>query len=459
MTPRDRLAPLHALRSRLRRQRRLVDAAWVVSGGLGAAALVFAAGRLAGGDALVPAASLGALAALAVAAIRAWRHRRHPWSVLRVARYADHRSSWREQVSTAVEYADDDRPIAHALRDAAEEVVAGADPVALGPWRWPRAPSLALSLSVAALLVATSLSVPGTGTPDGTGVPLATDTPSAEALLTLADRVESDARRRRDAYLDSLADALRDLADAPEARAPDASSVERLLERIAEAYGDDVNAADLRNALATTDAALDAARRAADGDPSAAVPPPPATRMQVGGSDPDMDFGAIFRDPPANEGASAGAGGSDSAPGGDTRLGIADPASVDDPDAATMVDVDGLPGGAGASLGAADTSGAGASTVAGRGSQDLDGDATQGDLTASDTEAIAVRGVERDDGRRIDIELPPATAWEGYDPDLFTVGAWRAAPEAPQPDLASPLVYRSAAARFFLPSQATATTP
>jgi len=461
VTPSDPLTGLRALQRRLRLQRRSIDAAWATSAWLATAAVTLTMVRITIGlDAHVTASVTGSLAALVVLVVRAHRHHRQPWDLLRVARYADTRSHWREQVTTAIEYAHDERPVVKALWVEVRDTLRSVDPVALSPWRWPRAASLSAAVSAAAFVLALSSPPPPEATVAGTTTRAADSfSPTADAVRTVAEQIGGDARRGRDAYLEALADALHDLAATAGIDEVDNDALEQLLEQIAAAYGDDVSADDLRSALGAADTALDAARRSQDGEALAGgeQPPPPA-RMQVGGSE-RMDFGAIFTERVEQDPARAGAGGGDAAPGHDTRFGIADPASIDDPDAVTMVDLDGLPGGAGESIGAADTSGAGASQIAGRGAQELEGDAAAADLSASDTEAIAVSGVERDDGRRIEIELPPATEWEGYDPSAFAVGAWRAAPEAPQPERASPLVYRQAAARYFLPSQATATTP
>jgi hypothetical protein len=109
---------------------------------------------------------------------------------------------------------------------------------------------------------------------------------------------------------------------------------------------------------------------------------------------------------------------------------VFDPASLEDGRDASPVDGPGPSGGEAEVIGAAEEAGAGDSLLAGRGSQALEGDATAADFADASAEAVTLSGSERDEGRRIEIELPPSTEWEGYDPTAFSIGAWRAGPEA-----------------------------
>jgi hypothetical protein len=68
---------------------------------------------------------------------------------------------------------------------------------------------------------------------------------------------------------------------------------------------------------------------------------------------------------------------------------------------------------------------------------------------------LAVRGRERDDGRRIDVELPSSVGWDDYDDAAFGVGPWRPHPEpAVESDTTDPR-YRPIAGRFFVPTHET----
>lgn len=454
------------VRRRLQRQRRSVDALWVLSAALAGGALASAA-LASSGHHIWPTALLGAaLPAVAAIALRVLRHRREPCDALASARLADARMGWHERLSTALEHRDRDGAMVRALLHDARIHAADLDLDRIAPWRWPRAALTALG--VASVAMALTLAWPSVRVPS---VPSATvasdpsaDAPSSAAVRSLADQVAADARRSRDAYLTSLAEALRDLADGAATERLDAeraADLDALLERIAAAFGDGVSAEDLRDRIARTDADMraDPSHGGADaGDGSVASERLGPERMEVSGADPTPDFGAVFTE--SQEGTPANqATGSSSGPASDVQLGAIDPSEVGDTDEIGSIDAPGLAGGPGEAIGASDDAGAGASQFAGRGVQELDGPASGMDLAGSDTDVVAVGSIERDEGRRIEIELPPATEWEGYDPTLFSVGAWRSGPEAALPTDTVPLHYRAAAGTYFLPSQATATSP
>lgn len=454
------------LRRRLQRQRRAVDALWALTSALGGA--VIAAGALASsGYEPWPNALFGAaLPTIASIAIRVQRHRRDPWDALASARLADTRMGWQERLSTALEHGHRDEAMVRALVLDAHDHAAELDLVRIAPWRWPRAALTALGIASIAMLL--TLAWPTVHLTSETSDTVARDSaataPSSTAVRSLADQVAADARRGRDVYLADLAEALRDLANGDATDRLDAERVaelDALLERIAAGFGDGVSADDLRERMAQTDAALrdaDARSSAEAGDRTAAAERSGPDRMEVSGADTMPDFGAVFTETQESTARNDATGGS-SGPASDVQLGAIDPSEVGDTDEIGSIDAPGLAGGPGEAIGASEDAGAGASQFAGRGVQELAGADTGVDLSGSDTDAVAIGSIERDEGRRIEIELPPVTEWEGYDPRLFSVGAWRAGPEAALPTDAVPLHYRSAAGQYFLPSQATATTP
>lgn len=455
----DGLAPLVA---RLRRQRRLVDALQIgTATAIGAAIGAAVARTLAAGPLLVLA---GAALAIAVAVVaRLLAHRRTPIDLLTAARRAERDPRWRERLSTALEHDDGQGEVIAALHRDAGERVADLDLDASAPtrvpWRWIGGLTGTLLVLAATLALPASPTGPVATNDAPAGAPLA---PSATAVAELAEEVAGSARRSRDALLAALADDLRELAESTGPDGFDESDLARLdqtLEAIADASGGAFAADDLRGRLAERDAELraEAARQdgsSADGDRDATAPPP---SLGVSGSGPTPDFGDVFTE--RREGSDGDESDRASGGGGDAPADLSggfEVADLDDPGEASPFDGAGPLGGEADVIGAADDAGAGDSRLAGRGSQALEGEAERLDLTGSETEAVGLAGEQRDDGRRIEIDVPPDATWEGYDPTAFAVGAWRATPEAAVDTDPTPLRFRAAAGAYFLPSQETA---
>src|SRR5690606_2003232 len=100
---------------------------------------------------------------------------------------------------------------------------------------------------------------------------------------------------------------------------------------------------------------------------------------------------------------------------------------------------------------------AGDSQLAGQGSQALEGDSSL--LPGADAaDLVAVTGAERDDGRRIEMELAPNTDLARGTIGSFTVGEWLASKEAAISADDLPTRYRLIAGRYFLPPQHTRDT-
>jgi hypothetical protein len=456
----DGLAPLVA---RLRRQRRLVDALQVATAAAIGAAIGAALVRLGAGGSWLPPSGAG-LAAAAAALVRSVAHRRAPIDPLAAARRAERDPVWRERFSTALEHDDGTGEVTAALRRDAGERVRDLEPRTAAPgrvpWRWLA--GLAGSLAVLAATLALPAGPTGAlATRDGpdAGPP----PPSATVVAELAEEVAGSARRSRDALLAALAEDLRELAQNAGPDGFDETDLARLdetLEAIAGASGGAFDADDLRAGLAERDAELraDAAARegaTADADRDATAPPP---SLGVSGSGPTPDFGDVFTE--RSEGGDRDDEERASGGGGDAPADLSggfEVADLEDPGEASPFEGEGPLGGEADVIGAAEDAGAGDSRLAGRGSQALEGEAERVDLTGSDTEAVGLAGEQRDEGRRIEIELPPDAAWEGYDPTDFAVGAWRATPEASVDTDPTPLRFRAAAGAYFLPSQETAT--
>jgi hypothetical protein len=106
-------------------------------------------------------------------------------------------------------------------------------------------------------------------------------------------------------------------------------------------------------------------------------------------------------------------------------------------------------------VGGAQDSSAGASSLAGEGSRELFTEDVLTDEVRSLGDAAVLVGRERDDGRRIEVELPPSSEWTASDVDGVRVGSWLRTLEAsvPRETLGAP--YLEVAGRLFLPSQAT----
>jgi hypothetical protein len=450
------------LRRRMLAIRRVHDALWTALATSTGAALGGAAALAVGGDALAGAAAAALLVVpFAIFALALWRHA-HPLDALAVARWAESRASYQERLSTAIEHEGATGPIALRLDADAREHVARLDVARAAPWRLPVAPVAGLVASLAVLGV---LSVWPRVAPGATTAPAsdATDgaAAAADTLRELADLLAAEAQRSGDASLGALAEALRALADAAPDRATERVRREEmatLLDEVARVAGGPMGVQDLlERALREGDVSAgagDAAGGAGD-DPAADRASLPTltsgagtapgyedlfTRSEEWVDDDDRD--AVFS-----------AGGAPS-----TREAIRptfDPEGAPDMPFAPAFEGPTPTGGAAEIIGAADQSAAGDSILAGRGSQALEGDPPAADFAEAEPDAVVLLGLERDEGRRIEVELPPPASWDAYDPQAFELGAWRARPEAPVSRDPTPLPYRAAAGRYFLPSQET----
>jgi hypothetical protein len=448
-------AGLEPVRRRLRALRRARDVAWSLTGAA-AGALAGTIAQLAWGGDRAAFALAGALAAtVGVAAILALRHRRRPVDLLTAARWAEAQNGLQERLSTALEAEGSSGPVADALRADAARHAARLDPERTVPWRWPRAASGWFLATVVALGVANldRIAPAWVRGPSPHAVAEASG-----ALRGLAAELAAEAAMSGDGELASLAEALRRMAEAgpaPERR----EELEALLEEVERRAGGMPAVAGLLEAWRQADrvaseeagpgpAAMDAAAEAGAGptpgmaDAGAATGTEPSfSRFEAWVDDEDtFDFASAAPAPLGAEVVRAALD-PDAAPDGPTGATTEGPAPE---------------GGAAEIIGAAEQSQAGDSALAGRGSQELEGDASSADHAASEVDDVLLAGIERDEGRRIELELPPTTDVEAYDPRAFELGAWRERPEAAVDSDPTPLRYRAAAGKYFLPSQETA---
>lgn len=457
--PADLLRALAPLVRRLRRHRRSVDILSVAAAGAVGATFGLILARLGFPWTFDDVSGLAAGAAVLVAGALAIRHGRDPLTPLAAARRAERDPVWRERLTTALEHGARGGAVPGALLTDAITRAARLDAARTAPWRWPRR---TLGVLIAATLaVSVLVAVPERfALRIGTGATTEAErAPTAAAVAELATEVATAARRTRDAYLATLAEQLQELAQDSGTEPLESAALadlDELLEAIAAARGGGLTADGLREDLIARGEALDAAA-AAHPEETATSEASTTTGSDAGaaGSAPtdggleSASFGAETEHPEA----SVGSGPSQSSAPGEGEF---DPSLLDDVREASPSDGPPPIGAPGELIGAAEEAGAGDSRLAGRGSQALEGEAGTADFTDAAAEAVALSGSERDEGRHIEVELPPAEEWEGYDPARFTVGAWRTSPESPVTTDPIPLRYREAAGRFFLPSQETA---
>ncbi|MFN2322558.1 MAG: hypothetical protein ABR510_06320 [Trueperaceae bacterium] len=457
--PADLARALAPLVRRLRLQRRAVDALSAGAAATVGAAIGLVVARLGTAWSLDPGGSAIGVVAI-VLAVRAVQHAQDPITPLAAARRAERDPAWRERLTTALEHGNRDGIVPGALLADALERARSLDVVGSAPWRWPRRTLTILAAGTVAFGALVALPAPMPAPLGTTGTGGGASAPSAAAVADLARDVAAEARRSRDAYLAALAEQLDDLAEAAGTGPLEATAraeLDEVLEALAAASGGAITAEQLQANLIARDAALQA-EAAVDPDGST---PPPATRRAGSAAEPGSapDFSDVFTrtlegsetEQPAE--VSAGGGSSQNAPPGEGEF---DPSLLEEVRDASPFDGPAPVGAPGELIGAADEAGAGDSRLAGRGSQALEGAAEGADFTDAAAEAVALSGSERDEGRRIEVELPPTEAWEGYDPTVFVVGAWRATPESPVNTDPIALRYREAAGRYFLPSQETA---
>lgn len=377
-----------------------------------------------------------------------------------VAATSDRSYGLKELLSTAVDVDPTASPVALALVRQAQAQASLLNPDRIVSLR-PRTPLLALMVAAASCALAMAIVIePGAPTVlTNTSIPSAEETVTAENVLRLADAVAQDALLRRDTYLEAVADALRDLVPSntsPASQPQDGvtiSALEPVLEHLISAYGSDLTVEDLAARLLDTTSAMTTSGEAL-ADLQASTPP---QGMETGpqGVEPTAQADRLDRllesamaEPIASEDAIAGGRFvmrgyeiiflDGEAPRNVSQTTDTQPSQV----------------GPAEIIGASEDSGVGDSQLAGAGTQDLFGGVEASPDLAPSIDPITVAGHERDEGRRIEVDLPPRPGWqEGL--TSFQLGAWARSLEYPVHAEAVDPWYRAATGRYFEPSQET----
>ncbi len=407
-----------------------------------------------------PAVGAFTLSLIAVAAL-AVRLAREPWSTLRLARRIERRMGWRERLSSALETQPDASVVAAALHREVAALCNAFDARRAAPWVWPgRLVALVAISGLGALATGALPQVMPLATPPGS-IDAATEVApvdasvSVDALLRLADAVEADAARRFDPYLSGVADALRDLGERIERGEVSSDalrpSLEAVLEHLARAYDSDVAGAELAERMLSAPPTRDTLDEASADEPG--LDTLRFSAAELGSTDLERVLAAAEEPPPGSDPTDTGAGAAP--PPGTQMTGYGSQELRDIAEARRQQGGDLAPPGPGELVGAADDAEAGASRIAGRGTQALEGDPTDIDAQSAIDDVLAVRGRERDDGRRIDVELASEVGWDDYDTEAFRVGAWVATNEAAIIADTSHPAYRPLLGRYFVPSHET----
>ena len=433
--------------ARVRSRARVARLAAVLPWALAAGAAAYAIGHLAGAGVAAP-VLLGAAVALVallggLVAWGAWR----PLTDARVARLADDRLGQRDLFSSAIEVSPAASVVAMALHLEAgrrSDQVRAADVVAL---RLPRGGTLALVVVLAAGALV-QLWTAGRG-PLSAGVS-AEDAASVERVLELAEVTAAAAEARRDPHLAAVATALAELAEEAAARGERTiADVERLeglvaaLERLAmpagslgarsaRAPGEDVPQGETMAGLEERLASM--ARLSGQGEAPTYDPETTWLEGDLVRQEPVLGDAPNLSRPP---GAAAG-----EAPDGlDAAPSQADGDAESDIASAFII-------------GASSESAAGASSMAGQGTQDLFGEAAAVTPPGA-LETVTAQGVETEDGRRVSVELSPDAAEAQGSEEGFELTAWRPTglPQVASSDL--PFKFRTVAGGYFLPPQET----
>lgn len=450
--------PLKRIAHRLRVQRLLRWALWSVPGALAVVAFVEIAPWTTFRDVRL---WVGLALATSLLAVTGWRMRPRV-GVEAVARIVDERLAKKSQVSTALEVPAAASVVAAALHRDAVRIVRSVDPVELAPWRWPRG-LLPATLACAFLAVGAS-QLPGDGAPWRTEAPSADasgatplDADDGQRIRQLADAVASDAERRRDPYLEGISEQLRDLGDridrGVEPHGSMRQELDDLLNHLGAAYGSDLSGAELAERL--VDRSSDRATNTTD--PGGEGAPVDGSSSLEGAAASDgleemVENAAALGEQPSSDEAGVG---SEAPPtvsfGLDTLYGQSDSPGAEAPPGLENVP----PPGPGAIVGAAEEASAGASQLAGRGSQALEGDTGRAEREGAVGDVMTVQGEERDEGRRIEVELPSSEGWGSYDAASLEVGDWSAATEALVVSETTAPSYRPILGRYFKQSHAT----
>lgn len=454
----DRL--LTAIRSRLLIQRWLSAAIWSTA----AAAFAYGVGSIIGlPQGVTVWIAIGCCGAV-LGAVTYGSRKRRPLTKPALAVFTEERLGLAQRFSTAVETDPSTGPVTAALHQEVAELAGAVDPVTIVPARVPRNGLIAAAFGVLVALV-------GLTTPEGARTLVATIPTTADAsrirvetVHALADSVAEAASGTSDPLLAALAEALRSLAsDAVSVGSSDITdrtTLEDLLGTLARATGSGLTGEQLASGLEEASRRLQpSTRHDADAPGSEA---PLTTVVTEIGTDTPMELEDLLArlggDQPAMSSVAADAGtdassGVERAPGtvSTDYLAGAQQALSDQARAPVSPDM------AAAIIGASEDSSAGASQLAGRGSQALEGE--PGAIASPDAaELVALSGRVRDEGRQVEMELSPSGDGGTGGAEKVVLGHWVRSPEAMVRADYVPAAYRRVAGRYFLPSQDTVRT-
>lgn len=448
------------VRRRLVLRRAIVTVFWAVTTGLAAAVITRVLSRAAD----YPAAQMVWIpvfaAGLAAVGVYLWLHQVRPIDWSHVAALGDERYGLAGLLRTAIDVNPFGSAVAFALHRRAVAKAGAMVPAEVAPILPSPSTGWWVTVPVACVLLLVLMPLGAAG-PSGaqlTPSPASsTATVSIDNVLRLADAVAFDAAIRGDAYLEAVAETLRDLVPPPAAGSPSQGeapvsreALESVFEHLARAYGSDSTAEELvarflgegspaAEAIALSDAAITPETIDAD----QANTPAPMDRLdrllEASQMDPESSdlLGAVGVTP--NRVVVRGY----QLVGAEPDMPVSDPVSSSLP-----------PAGEADIIGAAGESGAGDSLLAGAGTQELFGSDVVNPDIAPSLDPLTVVGRERDDGRRIEVDLPPVPGWQD-DRTAFDVGEWQPGVESPVLAVAVDPWYRAVAGRYFEPSQET----
>lgn len=448
---------LTAMRSRLLRQRWQTAVLWGVAVGAATGGLARLSG-VARTEALV----LSLCVIVATSCLSAYASsRRRQLTPQVLARLAENRLGLQQQFSTTLESPSSVSAVSAALHAYTSSLASKIGVESVTPRRRPTRPLAALSLGFC--LTAIGATFPGGLAPLGARVQpqvVMPDEVSVDRVLELAESLDAEATSNSDPLLAALAQALRDLAadvsKTTDGMVTDRAALEDLLGTTARALGSNMSGAQVAAALAEGGSRPDAAPEPGSTPQTGVGSTPTATTTDATSNKAYEDSGVLdmlrapsgateateATDPPATGSVERSATGP-----ADYISGARDALSTQQ-SSATEFDA------AAAIIGASSESSAGDSQLAGQGSQELLGEAS---LTsrAETADLVALTGKERDEGRRIEMELAPSTDIAHEGTGQYSIGAWRTSSEAALATDSLPVRYRAIAGRYFLPAQDT----
>lgn len=437
-------------RARLIMQRALKWLVW----GLAVGGFTYGASVMFDGTAVVAVVMSIAFALMVVVLGALWNNKRSPLTPSSVAKIIDSRADLRERISTSLEVPATAGVIARALHRDAHAKASGIDAAAIAPWRLPVIAATALLMGAGFALVSSITSGETDLTTRSESISAPADTRvDVERVLDLAELAEAAAEDRDDPLLGALSLALRDLA-------------RETLDSGASAVADDETLQDLLGTLATAIGSEDALRHmgAVDREATASTEATPSLSEAMsileerlapptipGPNDPDFFDVELARLPGDRRDSSEGPASTVERPEGPVEANYLSQQVRDDLAARTTSEsVSEI--GAAEIIGASQDASAGQSQLAGQGSQQLDGQTSE-TVRPETSQLVAVEGRERDEGRRIELDLTPRQGWQDEAAGGFEVGPWLSGDEARVTAQVIPFAYRTAAGRFFAPSQ------